>query len=61
MCKGMVDQGFSCDPKNTKATETRKTVEPIFQGGGGQERSRWSFSGMENEKAEQSRNSALVQ
>lgn len=31
----MVDQGFSSDPKNTKATKTRKTVEPIFQGGGG--------------------------
>lgn len=31
----MVDQGFSCDPKNAKATETRKTVEPIFRGGGG--------------------------
>lgn len=35
MCKGMVDPGFSSDPKNTKATETRKTVEPIFRGGGG--------------------------
>lgn len=35
MCKGMVDPGFSSDPKNAKATETRKTVEPIFQGGGG--------------------------
>lgn len=39
MCKGMVDPGFSSDPKNTKATKTRKTVEPIFRGGG-QERSR---------------------
>lgn len=35
MCKGMVDPGFSSDPKNTKATKTRKTAEPIFQGGGG--------------------------
>lgn len=30
----MVDPGFSSDPKNAKATKTRKTVEPIFRGGG---------------------------
>lgn len=30
----MVDPGFSSDPKNTKATKTRKTVEPVFWGGG---------------------------